>query len=97
MPGLVANALEFRQNFLPTIEERNVMQKLYKYSEMEEFKPNINKKGQDKFNRKMLVVVVAYMMRLPEIDDPAIARCKESVLKLAPALVEMMFEAAFEI
>lgn len=96
-PGFLANAIEFRKDFIPTQYQNSIMQKLYKYQDMEDFKPNLNKKGQDKYNRKYLCVVASYMMRLPEGEDKCFDREREEMLKLAPHLLEMFWDAAKEI
>ena len=45
MPGLLANALEFRDSFVPTPAEKKIIQKMFTYPEMEDFKPQVNKQG----------------------------------------------------
>lgn len=70
---------------------------MFTYPEMEDFKPAVNKQGQDKFNRKMLLILASYMMRLKESQDPVLAKPKERILKLSPALIEMLLETAQEI
>lgn len=72
IPGLIANAMEFRDQYIPSAEEKKVMQQLFKYDDMEDFKPPTNKGGKDKFNRKIMLILVAYMMRLEEASDPAL-------------------------
>lgn len=49
------------------------MNKIWQYSDCEEFKPAPNKKGSDKYNRKFLAVIVSYLMRLPEGESPYFA------------------------
>jgi hypothetical protein len=97
IPGLLANAMEFRDQYVPSAAEKKIIQKMFQYSEMEDFKPQVNKAGQDKYNRKMLLVLVSYMMRIPESNDTVLAHAKESILKLSPALVEMLLDTASEI
>ena len=45
----------------------------------------------------MLLILVSYMMRLKESDDPVLAGPKEKILKLSPALIEMLLDTAQEI
>lgn len=70
---------------------------MFKYDDMEEFKPPSNKEGKDKYNRKMLLILVSYMMRLEESNERCLASAKESILKLSPALIEMLLDTASEI
>jgi len=97
IPGLLANAMEFREQYIPNAEEKAVMQKMFKYDDMEDFKPPQNKEGKDNYNRKMLLILVSYMMRLEESNDKALAAAKESILKLSPPLIEMLLDTASEI
>ena len=96
VPGLLANAMEFRKNYVPSASEKRVMQKMFKYEDMEDFKPPA-KGGQDKYNRKMLLIIVSYMMRLPEGEDAVLKQPKEEVLKLSTALIELLLDTASEI
>lgn len=97
IPGLIANAMEFRDSFIPTIEEKKVMQKMFQYDDMEDFKPKSNKEGKDKYNRKALLIIVSYMMRLEESKDLVLKELKEKILKLSPSLIEMLLDTACEI
>lgn len=97
VPGLLANAMEFRDQYIPTPEERKVMHNILQYKDMEDFKPPHGKDGKDKYNRKMLLVLVAYMMRLEETNAPELAKAKETILKLSPSLIELLLDAAAEV
>jgi len=73
------------------------MNKLYQYADMEEFKGQTNKKGQDKYNRKYLSTLMAYLLRLPESEEVCFSSEKELILRLAPQLIEMLFDVCKEV
>ena len=73
------------------------MTKIWQYSDCEEFKPSLNKKGQDKYNRKMLAVLISYMMRLTEGESPYFQKEKEEILKICFPLIEMFYDVAREV
>jgi len=45
----------------------------------------------------MLLILVSYMMRLEESADVCLSKPKERILKLTPALIEVLLDAASEI
>lgn len=73
------------------------MNKIWQYSDCEEFKPAPNKKGSDKYNRKFLAVIVSYLMRLPEGESPHFAQEKEEFLRICFNLIEMFYDVAKEV
>ena len=96
IPGLIANAMEFRDQYIPNAEEKKVMQQLFKYDDMEDFKPPA-KGGKDKYNRKIMLIIIAYMMRLEETKEKALQPALLSIIKLVPNLTEMLMDTASEI
>lgn len=97
MPGFISNCIEFRKNFMPTPEQQKIMTKIWQYSDCEEFKPSLNKKGQDKYNRKMLAIIISYLMRLPEGESQLFREEKEAFLKICFPLIEMFYDVAKEV
>jgi len=73
------------------------MQNMFKYDDMEQFEPPQGKDGKDKYNRKMLLILVSYMMRLEESESVCLSKAKADILKLSPALIEVLLDAASEI
>lgn len=72
------------------------MQQLFKYDDMEDFKPPA-KGGKDKYNRKIMLIIIAYMMRLEETKEKALQPALLSIIKLVPNLTEMLMDTASEI
>lgn len=96
IPGLLANAMEFRDQYIANESEKSVMKKMFKYEDMEAFRPS-TKDGKDKYNRKMLLIIVSYMMRLEEANDKVFAKSREQVLKLSLPLIEILLDTASEV
>ena len=98
MPQIVAVTVEFQTVGARSQAEIDLMKKILRDNdELKELMPKTVSRNTQNMNLLPLVVILAHMMRVPEIKNPAFRENLAHVLKLAPQHAALMLEVCSEL
>lgn len=91
-PAILANSLEYNELKIKTQAEQQVMAKMRNNEEVKDLVPKDTQRRSKQANPKALVLIIAYLMRLEELENTAVDKELESILQMAPYHMNLMLE-----
>ena len=79
-PALLANSIEFRGMKVKNEEESKLLAKIKEDEEVQELVPKGTNKRGEKVDVKPVVLILGYLMRFSEIDEPVLQEDLQKIL-----------------